>query len=245
MKASIFITCLVDQVLPQIGFAVIRLLTGLGVEVSFNPAQTCCGQPAFNSGYWHEARNVGLRTLELLESELESSDYIVIPSGSCAVMLKKMGATLFPEDHALQARAERVGGRIYELSEFLVEVVGVEDVAAGFAGRITYHDSCHLLRELGVAEAPRKLISAVRGGEFVEMEQADVCCGFGGTFSVKYPEISNAIAATKIENIQESGASVVVTCDPGCLLHMAKTLNRLGSGVRCLHLAELLVNNEG
>jgi L-lactate dehydrogenase complex protein LldE len=240
MKVSLFITCLVDQLYPEVGMAMSRLLTRLGVDVSFNAEQTCCGQPAFNTGYHHEARSVAEHMLKLFVRELDSVDYIVAPSGSCVTMIKKYYAELFADDPEMKTHAESVGPRLYELSQFLIEVLKVEDVGAAFDGRVTYHDSCHLLRELGLSRPPRQLINAVRGVEFVELDDADVCCGFGGTFSVKYPEISSAIAAEKVANIERSKADAVVACDASCLMQISGMLSRKGSSVRTLHLAELL-----
>jgi L-lactate dehydrogenase complex protein LldE len=241
MKVSIFITCLVDQMFPQVGAAMVSVLTRLGVEVVFNPEQTCCGQPAFNTGYREEARTVAAPMLDFFERELEKADYVVVPSGSCTTMIKKFYAQLF-EDEAMQARAVKVSARVFELSQFLVDVLGVEDVGASFEGEITYHDSCHLLRELGVSSAPRRLLKAVRGVKFVEMEEADVCCGFGGTFSLKHPEISTAIAEQKAANVERSCAGEMVACDVGCLMHTERVLKRRGSSVRCLHIAEVLAS---
>lgn len=235
-----FVTCLVDQMQPQIGVAMFKLLSRLGVEVSFNPEQTCCGQPAFNMGYWEEARAVAAKMLQTFERELEWADYIVAPSGSCTAMVKKFYVELFEDDEGERSRAERVGARVLELSQFLSDVHGSDDIGASLRGRVTYHDSCHLLRELGVAREPRNLIKSVRGVEFIELEGADVCCGFGGAFSVKYPEISTAIAEEKVAGIERSGADTVVACDAGCLMQISGLLSRRGSGVRCIHLAELL-----
>jgi L-lactate dehydrogenase complex protein LldE len=240
MKVSLFITCIVDQLYPGIGTATVNLLTRLGVEVTFNKDQTCCGQPAFNSGYEDEARNVAVRMLDLFTRELEDADYIVAPSGSCVTMIRKSYLNLFVDDPQRRAQAEKVADRIYELSEFLVEVLEVEDVGATFGGRVTYHDSCHLLRELGVSQPPRQLIKAVAGADFVEMEDAEGCCGFGGTFSVKYPEISTAIVAEKVRNIEDSEAGTVVACDASCLMQIGGFLSRKGSAVRPIHLAEFL-----
>ena len=243
MKVSIFITCLVDQMFPQVGVSMVDLLTRLGVEVSFNQEQTCCGQPAFNAGFRQQAREVATHMLDVFERDLESADYIVAPSGSCVTMVRKFYPELFAgTEH--NARAERISGRIFELSQFLVNVLGVEDVGASFRGRVTYHDSCHLLRELGVSSEPRGLINSVRGVEFVEMERADTCCGFGGTFSVKYPEISSAIAEEKVASIENCEAATVVSCDSSCLMQIDGLLKRRGSGVRCIHLAELLASSE-
>jgi L-lactate dehydrogenase complex protein LldE len=243
MHISLFITCIVDQLYPQVGMAMFQLLTRLGVEVTFNAEQTCCGQPAFNSGYGNEAREVAARMLRLFSRELESVDYIVAPSGSCVTMIKNHYPGLFADDPQLRAEAEKVGSRLYELSQFLVDVLGVEDVGAGFSGRVTYHDSCHLLRELGVSQPPRKLIGAVRGAEFVELDEGE-CCGFGGTFSVKYPEISTAIGEAKIASIERSNAETVVACDASCLMQIAGLLSRKGSAVRPLHLAEFLAGSQ-
>ena len=244
MKISLFITCLIDQFFPQVGLAMVDVLTRLNVEVAFNPMQTCCGQPVFNSGFRSEARKVAEQFLAVCEHELETADYIVAPSGSCTTMVRRYYPELFADDAGMRKRAEWVGERCFEFSEFLVDVLHVESVGASFHDRVTYHDSCHLNRELGVWRAPRKLIEAVRGIEFVEMEGSDVCCGFGGTFAVKYPEISNAIAADKIANIKRSGADTVIACDAGCLMQMAGVLSRQDSNVRCLHIAELLASRE-
>lgn len=244
MKVSLFITCLVDQLYPEVGMAMSKLLTRLGVDVTFNAEQTCCGQPAFNTGYHHEARSVAEQMLKLFARELESVDYIVAPSGSCVTMVKNYYPELFADDAEMKKLTEFVGPRLYELSQFLVEVLKVEDVGAAFNGRVTYHDSCHLLRELGLSRPPRQLINAVRGIEFVELDDADVCCGFGGTFSVKYPEISSAIAAEKITNIERSKADTVVACDASCLMQIGGMLSRKGSAVRTLHLAELLAGSD-
>jgi len=240
MRVSLFISCLVDQMLPQAGVAVVEVLTRLGVELRFDAEQTCCGQPAFNTGYRREAREVAARTLEILERELGAADYVVSPSGSCVAMVRKHYPVLFADDHDLRARAERVGVRVMEFTEFLVNVLQVEDAGASFAGRVTYHDSCHLLRELGVSAGPRKLLAKVRGAEFVEMERPDVCCGFGGTFAVKFPELSAAMAEEKVACIERSGADVVVACDAGCVLQIAGLLGRRGAAVECLHVAQLL-----
>ncbi|HEX5706395.1 MAG TPA: (Fe-S)-binding protein [Pyrinomonadaceae bacterium] len=240
MKVSIFITCIVDQMYPRVGMAMAELLARLGVEVVFNPAQTCCGQPAFNAGYRAQARDVAAQMLDIFERELESADYVVAPSGSCTSMVKNFYPELFADSPRMLSRVARVAARTFELSQFIVDVLGVEDVGSEFKGRLTYHDSCHLLRELGVDSAPRKLLSKVRGVEFVESDRADACCGFGGVFSVKFPETSAAIGAEKITSIERSRADAVVSCDAGCMMQMAGLLGRKGSPVRCLHLAEVL-----
>lgn len=244
MKASLFVTCLVDQLFPNVGKSTVQVLRRCGVDVTFNPRQTCCGQPAFNSGYREEARGVAAHWLDVFSSELESSDYVVVPSGSCAAMTRKFYATLFADGSPERERAAMVGARVVELSEFLVDVMGVTDVGASFDGVVTYHELCHLKRELGISRQPRALIAAVRGARFVEMERADACCGFGGTFSVKFPEISSAIDEEKVAAIARCGAQTVIGCDASCLMQMAGLLGRRGSGIKCLHLAELLASGE-
>jgi L-lactate dehydrogenase complex protein LldE len=240
MRVSLFVTCLVDQLFPQVGEAMAATLRRLGCEVTFNEAQTCCGQPAFNSGYRREARAVAEHFLEVFGRE--RADFIVAPSGSCTAMARSFYGELFraPEDEGWRARLAEVRPRLREFSEFVVRELGVEDVGARFAGRVTYHDACHLLRELGVADEPRRLIRAVRDIEFVEMEAPDTCCGFGGTFSVKYAEISAAILREKLSRIARSGADYVVANDASCLMQIAGGLSRAGSPVKTVHLAELL-----
>jgi len=244
MKVSLFVTCIVDQMFPGVGVAAVEVLSRLGVEVTFNSNQTCCGQPAFNTGYRKEARQVALSTVDLFERELRSCDYIVAPSGSCVTMVRKFYRELFESDPAVVKRAEAISLKIFELSDFLVNVLKALDIEASYHGRVTYHDCCHLLRELRISKEPRQLIGGVRGVEFVEMHASDACCGFGGTFSVKYPEISTAIDQEKITNIARSGADTVVACDSSCLMQIAGLAGRSGLGVRCMHLAELLASRE-
>jgi L-lactate dehydrogenase complex protein LldE len=249
MKISLFATCIVDQMFPEVGRASVEVLRRQGVEVVFNPDQTCCGQPAFNTGYWNEARTVALHMIEVFERELESADYIVAPSGSCTTMVRKFYRELFEGQPEVLARVERIAGRIHELSEFLVDVLGVQDVAGSpritAGSRVTYHDCCHLLRELGVARQPRLLIHSVAGSEFIEMDRSESCCGFGGTFSVKYPEISSAIGDEKIASIERSGADTVVACDSSCLMQIAGLAARRGLALRCIHFAEFLAYASG
>ncbi|HXF04613.1 MAG TPA: (Fe-S)-binding protein [Blastocatellia bacterium] len=235
-RVSLLITCVVDQFFPLVGESVVRLLERLGVTVTFNPRQTCCGQPAFNTGYRRYARDLARRMLDLFPGD----DYLVAPSGSCVSMIRLYYPELFKDDPRLAERARALGRRVYELSDFLVNVLGVEDVGARYRGRVTYHDGCHLLRELRVREEPRRLIRAVQGIEFIEMEEADACCGFGGTFSVKLAGVSAALARDKIERIQRTGADAVIACDSSCLMHIAGMLGRCGSAIRTMHLAELL-----
>jgi L-lactate dehydrogenase complex protein LldE len=240
MRASLFITCLVDQFFPNVGEAMAATLERLGVKVTFNASQTCCGQPAFNTGYRAEARALAEHFITVFESE--RADFIIAPSGSCTAMARNYYAELFdgPGDEAWRDRLDSVRSRLFEFSDFIVNRLGVEDVGARFEGRVTYHDACHLLRELGIQDEPRRLIRAVRGIEFVEMESPDTCCGFGGTFSVKYAEISNAILQEKLDRIARSRADYVVANDSSCLMQIAGGLSRAPLPIKTMHLAELL-----
>jgi len=240
MRVSLFITCLVDQLFPDVGDAMVTTLRRLGVEVSFNDEQTCCGQVAFNTGYRPEARAMAEHFVKVFEND--GADFIVAPSGSCTAMVRNFYGELFhgPDDNAWRERFSQVRPRLREFSEFIVNELGVEDVGARFASRVTYHDACHLLRELGISDQPRRLIRAVRDIDFVEMEAPDTCCGFGGTFSVKYGEISNAILQEKLARIATSNAEYVVANDSSCLMQIAGGLSRAGSPVKPMHLAELL-----
>ena len=242
MRVSLFITCLNDQFFPQVGMAMLKTLRRLGVEVVFNEAQTCCGQPAFNSGYPDEARALAEHFLEVFERE--RADFIVAPSGSCTAMVRNFYQELFhlDEDERWRRSLERVRLRLREFSEFVVQELKCEDVGARFPARVTYHDACHLLRELHIADEPRRLIRSVRDIDFVEMQAPDTCCGFGGTFAVKYGEISNAIMQEKLSRITESGAQYVIANDSSCLMQIAGGLSRAGSQVQTMHLAELLAH---
>ncbi len=244
IRASLFVTCIVDQFYPEVGESTVRLLRRLGVEVDFPPGQTCCGQPAFNAGFWKDTRRVARRFLKAFQD----SQYIVAPSGSCASMARVFYEELFHDDPALAQQARAIAPRVYELSQFIVDVLGVKDLgaalgshrAAGEPRRVTYHEACHLRRELGATMQPRLLIRSAPGVELVEMEQADVCCGFGGTFSVKYPDISGAMLQDKLNSIRDTGASAVVACDCSCLMHIGGGLEKQGIPVRPVHLAQLL-----
>lgn len=237
-KVSIFVTCLIDQLFPQVGLCAVKVLEELGVTVHFDPRQTCCGQPAFNTGYQEEARQVARHFLNVFSD----TEYIVVPSGSCASMVKVFIPGLFEAGSSEHRLAETVASRTWEFSEFLVRVLQVRATKARFRARVTYHDSCHLLRELGIAEAPRLLIRAVKGVELVEMEHSDRCCGFGGTFSVKYPEISTSMGMDKIRSIQATGAEYVIANDVSCLMHLQGLLNRHRLPIGIMHLAELLAH---
>jgi len=237
-RVSLFVTCIVDQLFPRVGLAMAEVLEWLGYRVDFPEAQTCCGQPAFNSGYRAEARAVARHFLEVFEG----AEYVVVPSGSCTSMITHHFADLFRKDPAWLERARRMETRVWEFSKFVLEVARREDVGARLDAVATYHDSCHALRELGVKEGPRRLLSRVRGLTLREMNRAEECCGFGGTFSVKFPEVSGGMAETKIDAILETGADLVVSIDSSCLMQIQGVLSRAGSPVRTMHLAEVLAS---
>jgi L-lactate dehydrogenase complex protein LldE len=237
-RVSLFVTCMVDQLFPKVGMAMARVIERLGYQVDFPENQTCCGQPAFNSGYRDEARIVARYFLDTFES----SESIVVPSGSCTAMIVHHFAELFRKDPETLARVHALEKRVWEFSTFLTEVAGVEDVGAHLEDVVTFHDGCHGLRELGVRDAPRRLLANVRGLELREMNPAEECCGFGGTFAVKFAELSGAMAGTKIEAILGTGARTVVSLDPSCLMQIQGALSRAGSDVRTMHLAEVLAS---
>jgi L-lactate dehydrogenase complex protein LldE len=234
-RVGLFVTCLVDLIRPSVGFASVKLLENAGCSVEV-PTQTCCGQPAFNSGDRVTTRAIA----EQVIAAFEGFDYVVAPSGSCAGMLKKHYPELFEGDAAWAPRAERFCAKTYELVSFLVDVLKVSKVDAAFDGAVTYHDSCSGLRELGVKAQPRKLLHSVQGLTIKEMHDADVCCGFGGTFCVKYPDISNTIVTKKADHIAAAGAGTLLAGDLGCLMNMAGRLQRLGKPVHVRHVAEVL-----
>ena len=241
MKVALFVTCLVDQFCPNVGMATVEVLRRAGCEVTFDDRQTCCGQPAFNTGYRKGARKFAKRFIEIFQNP--ETEAIVSPSGSCTAMVKHFHE-LFPDEAEWQERANSVAAKTHELGSFLVNVLGIDDVGAISNCKATWHDACHGLRDLGIYAEPRRLLKKVKGIEFVEMENADVCCGFGGTFSVKYPEISAGILDNKIEMIEKSGADTVIACDASCLMQIGGRLSRVGSKVQTKHLAEILASQE-
>jgi L-lactate dehydrogenase complex protein LldE len=228
---SLFVTCVVDQLFPQVGIAMTEVLERVGFEVDFPRTQTCCGQPAFNSGYREEAAAVARYFLEVFRD----AEYIVVPSGSCTSMIAHHFAEILQDD-----TTREISPRVWEFSRFLTEVAKVEDVGARFDGIVTYHDSCHALRELGIKDGPRRLLAQVKGLTLREMETAEECCGFGGTFSVKFPEVSGGMARTKIDSIVKTGASTVVSIDSSCLMQLQGVMARAGLNIQTLHLAEVL-----
>jgi L-lactate dehydrogenase complex protein LldE len=235
------VTCLVDIFYPEVGVSIVRLLRRFGVTVDFPSGQTCCGLPLFNSGYHREAARVARRTIKLFSG----SEHVVVPSGSCAWMVKKEYPGLMRDDPKTRAEAEALAGRTYELSQFLVKVLKVTSVETDFKGRVTYHDSCHLLRGLGESRSPQQLLGRLPGVELMELPGADECCGFGGSFSVRLPEVSTAILDKKLANVEATGADYLVACDAGCLMQMGGGLSRKGSRVKAVHLAQILAGTDG
>ena len=244
IRASLFVTCIIDQLYPEVGVSVVRVLRRCGVAVDFPQGQTCCGQPLYNSGFTQEARKLAIRTLDALDG----SEYVVVPSGSCGAMLRVFYEDLFADDPAMLERAEALRDRVYEFTEFLTDVVGVDipQADAPAATRtVAYHPSCHLLREMRVKESPQRLLSNAAGVELVELPDAEQCCGFGGTFAVKYPHISEEMLADKLASIRQSGADTVTACDMGCLMHIGGAISRQNLPVSVQHVAQVLDGGEG
>jgi L-lactate dehydrogenase complex protein LldE len=244
MKVSLFIPCFIDRFYPQVGMAIVEVLERCGCEVDVPEGQTCCGQPAFNSGYWDEARSVAEHSLNVFAK----SEVIVSASGSCGAMMK----VFFPELFKGTPRYEeslKLGDKVYEFSSFLVNVLNVTDVGARFDAKVSFHDGCHGLRELGVKAEPRQLLSHVKGLSLIEMKDGETCCGFGGTFAVKFPAISTAMGEVKCTNLHETGADYLISNDSSCLMHLQGLIDRQAKdkkdgstkAVKCLHLAEVLV----
>lgn len=242
MRVALLITCLVDGLFPAVGKATVELLERLGVTVEVPLAQTCCGQMHINTGY-------GLAAVPLVRGYADAFaayDAVVTPSGSCAGSVRHQHAALaeLADDHRLAERARESAAKTYELSEFIVDVLGVEDVGATYPARVTYHPTCHSLRVLRVGDRPLRLLRHVRELDLLELPQAESCCGFGGTFALKNPDVSAAMLADKLRHIRETGASVFSTSDASCLMHLSGGLTRLGSGIRAVHLAEILASTK-
>jgi L-lactate dehydrogenase complex protein LldE len=238
LRVALFVPCYVDLISPQVGVSVVRVLRKLGVDVIYPEGQTCCGQPAFNSGFFDEARSVGRHFLEVFERE--RFDYVVCPSGSCTTMVSHYYPFIFKDLPEERGRSERLAGRVREFSDFLVNVMGVDDLGARLEGRAVFHCGCHQRRELGVLDEPRGLLANVAGLDLVDWENEELCCGFGGTFAVKMPDVSTAMADEKIKALQNSGADTLISGDSSCLMHLEGRLRRLGHDTRVLHLAQVL-----
>jgi L-lactate dehydrogenase complex protein LldE len=238
-QIGLFVTCLVDLMRPSIGFAAVKLLEAAGCDVHVPASQTCCGQPAYNSGDKASTADIARNTI----AAFEGFDYVVAPSGSCAGMIKAHYIELFKNDPAMAKRAEAVAGKTYELISFLVDVRGMKSVDAAVKVRATYHDSCSGLRELKIKSQPRALLATVKGLDLVEMEDNEVCCGFGGTFSLKYPDISNAMVQKKTDAATATKPELLLAGDLGCLMNMAGKLKRQGSSIEVRHVAEVLAGD--
>ncbi len=236
MRVALFISCIVDLFYPEIGTATVEVLRRAGVDVYFPSRQTCCGQVSFNSGYRAETIPLAKHFCDVFDG----ADIVVSPSGSCAATVRHVYPQLLADDPTYAARAESIATRTLELSEFLVDVLKVGDLGAEWRGRITYHDACHAHRILGIYAQPRQLLRAVRGLELVEMERSDWCCGFGGTFAVKMPEVSVAIADHKERQVEATGVDTVVTSDAACMMHMEGSFRRTNPALKVMHFAQIL-----
>lgn len=237
-RVSLFVPCFVDQLLPEVAVDTVKVLRRIGCEVTFPEDQTCCGQPAFNTGYWDDARPCAERFVRVFQG----AEAIVCPSGSCTTMVRNFYPELLKES-PMWADAIAIGQRTYELSEFLVKVAGVTDVGASFPHTVTYHASCHGLRELHLREEPIQLLRAVNGLKLLDMPRYDECCGFGGTFATKFASISAAMGQSKVENIAASGAEYVTAIDPSCLMHIQGVLGKNTTRAKTIHLASILASN--
>ena len=241
-KVQLFITCLGDQFYTNTLQNMTRILERLGVEVIFPPEQTCCGQPLFNNGFEDKTRPVALN---FMRSFNKSDATIVAPSGSCTSMVKHHYPSLFKEGTSEHTLAVDIAARCFEFTEYLVNVLKVTDLGAGYRHRVTYHASCHYLREMGLKSEAKTLLNSVQGLEFVPLKQEETCCGFGGAFTVTYPEVSRSMMQNKVQDIIASGADTIVTCEPGCLMNISGGLQKAGSNIRAMHIIDLLSSNEG
>ena len=243
VRASLFATCIIDRLYPDVGESTANVLGRLGVDLDFPAAQTCCGQPAFNSGFWSDAKPIARRTIEAFQSDR----YVVVPSGSCASMIRVFYDELFHDEPQMRNRVASLASRTFELSEFIVDVLDINDLSYYYQSdstettrKVTYHEGCHLRRELGATTQPRSLLNSLPNVELVEMEQSEVCCGFGGTFSVKYPEISGAMLDDKLSFAAATGAEALTACDSSCLMHIGGGIEKQGIPIEPLHIAQLL-----
>jgi len=237
MKVQLFIPCFIDQLYPQVAFNTVKILEKAGCTVAYNTQQTCCGQPAFNAGFWGESKDVCTKFVQ----DFDGVDYIVSPSASCAGFIRNNYGKLF-ENNAFQSPAKKVSSQIFELSEFLVKILGITDLGASFNGKVTFHDSCAGLRECNIKAEPRALLSQVNGLELVEMNDTETCCGFGGSFAVKYDTISVAMADQKIDNAIATDAEYIISTDMSCLMHIDGRINHNGQLIKVIHLADILAS---
>ena len=243
VRVALFVPCYVDLINPEVGVSVVQILRRLGVEVIYPEDQTCCGQPAFNSGFFDEARGVARHLLSVFERE--RFDYVVCPSGSCTAMVSHYYPFVFKEMPEERERSEDLGHRVREFSDFLVNVLEVKDLGVRYEGRTVFHTGCHQRRELGILEEPREILSNVEGLELLDWENEELCCGFGGTFAVKMPDVSTAMADEKIKALEKSGADTLISGDSSCLMHLEGRLKRTGRDTRVYHLAQILDSDEG
>jgi L-lactate dehydrogenase complex protein LldE len=243
VRVALFVPCYVDQINPEVGVSVVRVLRRLGVDVIYPEGQTCCGQPAFNSGFFDESRSVARHFMGVFEKE--RFDYVVCPSGSCATMVAHYYPFIFEDLPDERERSESLGGRVREFSDFLVNVMGVKDLGANHEAKAVFHTGCHQRRELGVLNEPRELLENVEGLDLVGWENEELCCGFGGTFSIKMPAVSTAMADEKIKALEKSGADTLISGDSSCLMHLNGRLKRTGHDTRVLHLAQVLDPKNG
>jgi L-lactate dehydrogenase complex protein LldE len=237
MKVQLFIPCFIDQLYPQVAFNTVKILEKAGCTVAYNTQQTCCGQPAFNAGFWGESKDVCTKFVQ----DFDGADYIVSPSASCAGFVRNNYGKLF-ENNAFQSPAKKVASQIFELSEFLVKVLAVTELGASFNGKVTFHDSCAGLRECNIKAEPRALLSQVNGLELVEMNETETCCGFGGSFAVKYDTISVAMADQKIDHAIATEAEYIISTDMSCLMHLDGRINFNGQQIKVIHLADVLAS---
>ncbi len=237
MKVQLFIPCFIDQLYPQVAFNTVKVLEKAGCTVAYNTQQTCCGQPAFNAGFWGESKDVCTKFVQ----DFDGADYIVSPSASCAGFIRNNYGKLF-ENNAFQSPAKKVSSQIFELSEFLVKILGITELGASFNGKATFHDSCAGLRECNIKAEPRALLSQVEGLELVEMNDTETCCGFGGSFAVKYDTISVAMADQKIDNAIATEAEFIFSTDMSCLMHLDGRINHHGQQIKVIHLADILAS---
>ncbi len=236
-KVQLFIPCFVDQLYPATGMNMVKVLEKLGCEVSYNSKQTCCGQPAFNAGYWDEAKAVADKFL----NDFNGEGYIVGPSGSCTGYVRNYYERLF-ENSAGHLQSDKLRSNMYEFTEFLTNVLKVEDIGATLQGKATYHDACGALRECGIKSGPRKLLDHVKGLELLEMKEAETCCGFGGTFAVKYEPISVGMAQTKVQSAMETGAQYIISTDVSCMMHIQGYINKNNLSIQTMHIADVLAS---